>query len=106
MIEHPFIAQARELLGAPHVLTQDLEAYAVDWKDKYHGRPLVVVRPGNTAEVSALVKLCVQHRLSIVPQGGNTGMCGAATPDDSACRWSSHWGASTTFGLSIPPTTP
>ncbi|NBO88282.1 MAG: FAD-binding oxidoreductase [Betaproteobacteria bacterium] len=86
MIEHPFIAQARELLGAPHVLTQDLEAYAVDWKDKYHGRPLVVVRPGNTAEVSALVKLCVQHRLSIVPQGGNTGMCGAATPDDSGLQ--------------------
>ena len=83
MNEHPFIAQAREVVGAAHVLTQDLEAYAVDWKDKYHGRPLVVVRPGSTAEVSAIVKLCAQHRLAIVPQGGNTGMCGAATPDDS-----------------------
>ena len=45
MNEHPFIAQARELVGAAHVLTQDLDAYAVDWKDKYHGRPMVVVRP-------------------------------------------------------------
>ena len=83
MSEHPFIAQAREVVGAANVLTQDLQAYAVDWKEKYHGQPLVVVRPGNTAEVSAVVKLCAQHRLSIVPQGGNTGMCGAATPDDS-----------------------
>jgi FAD/FMN-containing dehydrogenase len=86
MIEHPFIAQARQAVGVAHVLTQDLAPYAVDWKDKYHGRPLAVVRPGNTAEVSAVVQLCVQHRLSIVPQGGNTGMCGAATPDDTGLQ--------------------
>ena len=41
------------------------------------------IRPGSTAEVSAVVKLCAKHQLAIVPQGGNTGMCGAATPDDS-----------------------
>jgi FAD/FMN-containing dehydrogenase len=83
MSEHPFIAQAREVVGTANVLTHDLDAYAVDWKEKYHGQPMVVVRPGNTAEVAAVVRLCAQHRLSIVPQGGNTGMCGAATPDAS-----------------------
>jgi FAD/FMN-containing dehydrogenase len=83
MNEHPFLAQAREVVGQANVLTQDLAAYAVDWKEKYHGQPMAVVRPGSTAEVAAVVKLCAQHRLAIVPQGGNTGMCGAATPDDS-----------------------
>ena len=47
----------------------------------YKGSALAVVRPASTAEVAAVVRLCAETSAPIVPQGGNTGMCGAATPD-------------------------
>jgi FAD/FMN-containing dehydrogenase len=73
------------IVGKDNVITnaQDLEPYCVDWRKRFFGKALAVVRPGNTSEVQAVVKLCVTHGVSIVPQGGNTSMCGAATPDDS-----------------------
>ena len=43
---------------------------------------LAVVKPGSTAEVASVVRICAEQASAIVPQGGNTGMCGAATPDD------------------------
>ncbi|HEY7902015.1 MAG TPA: FAD-binding oxidoreductase, partial [Casimicrobiaceae bacterium] len=55
--------------------------YVVDWRDRYHGAACAVVRPGNTAEVAAVVGACSAANVALVPQGGNTGMCGAATPD-------------------------
>ncbi len=61
----------------------DAEPYAVDWRRRYFGRPLAVVRPASTEQVSAVVRLCAQSRVSMVPQGGNTGLCGGATPDAS-----------------------
>ena len=79
-------AAARALLGDGNVLTADLDAYTTDWRGKFHGRALAVLRPGSTAEVAATVKLCAAHGASIVPQGGNTGMCGAATPDASGAQ--------------------
>ena len=72
MIEHPFIAQARQAVGVAHVLTQDLAPYAVDWKDKYHGRPLAVVRPGNTDDQCAVAPLRSRHPRSIAPTGRKT----------------------------------
>jgi FAD/FMN-containing dehydrogenase len=70
------------IVGAKHVIGPDgdLEPYVVDWRGRYRGTALAVVKPGNTAEVSAVVKACAARRVAIVPQGGNTGMCGAATP--------------------------
>ncbi len=72
-------------VGAAHVLTTPAatEPYLVDWRGRYHGRALAVVRPGSTGEVSAVVRACVEAGIPIVPQGGNTGMCGGATPDES-----------------------
>ncbi|WP_316149669.1 FAD-binding oxidoreductase [Cupriavidus sp. BIC8F] len=78
-----FLTRARALLGDAHVLTEGLDAWAADWRGKFIGAPLAVLRPADTGEVAALVRLCAAHRVSIVPQGGNTGMCGGATPDDS-----------------------
>ena len=78
-----FLTQARALLGDAHVLTTDLAAYATDWRGKYTGAPLAVLRPADTAQVAASVRLCAEHGLAIVPQGGNTSMCGGATPDGS-----------------------
>jgi FAD/FMN-containing dehydrogenase len=78
-----FIDAARDVIGHAHVLTSDLDMYAQDWRKKYFGRPLAVLRPASTAEVAALVRLCMVHAVAIVPQGGNTGLCGASVPDAS-----------------------
>ena len=55
--------------------------YATDWRKRYFGKPLAVVKPASTAEVAAVVKLCAATLTAIVPQGGNTSLCGGATPD-------------------------
>jgi FAD/FMN-containing dehydrogenase len=70
---------------APYVLTAeaDLASYLEDWRGRYHGRAIAVVKPADTAEVAAVVRFCADNGLAVVPQGGNTGMCGAATPDSS-----------------------
>lgn len=74
----------RAIVGEQHVLTgQDAQASLTDWRDRYSGQALAVVRPGSTEEVAAIVRLCALHRIPIVPQGGNTGLCGGATPDQS-----------------------
>jgi FAD/FMN-containing dehydrogenase len=61
-------------------------AYATDWRKRYVGKPLAVVRPVSTTEVSQVVKLCAAARTAIVPQGGNTGLVGGATPDGSGAQ--------------------
>jgi len=60
--------------------TSDMAPYLVDQRNTYHGATPMVVRPASTAEVSAVVALCNETGTPIVPQGGNTGLCGAATP--------------------------
>lgn len=78
--------QLRDAVGPSHVLTgtdADAEAYLTDQHRRITGRALAIVRPASTAEVAQVVRLCVEHRTPIVPQGGNTGLMGAATPDGS-----------------------
>ena len=78
------LSELQTLLGAANVLTgSDLEPHLTDWRGRYHGKALAAVRPGSTAEVAETVRLCGRHGAPIVPQGGNTGMCGGATPDDT-----------------------
>jgi FAD/FMN-containing dehydrogenase len=81
----PLLARLAEAVGPAHVLTapDDTRAYAADWRKRYLGKPLAVVRPAATAEVAAVARLCAETRTAIVPQGGNTGLCGGATPDAS-----------------------
>jgi FAD/FMN-containing dehydrogenase len=64
----------------------DQEIYVNDWLGKAHGRTVAVVRPRNTTEVSAVMRLCHQSHTPVVPQGGNTGMSGGATPDMSGAQ--------------------
>ncbi len=80
---HPIIEHLAGVVGAEHVLTgdRDVEGYAIDWRRKYFGKPLAVVRPKSTEEVAALVRLCAENMIAVVPQGGNTGLCGGATAD-------------------------
>ena len=81
------IDRLRQTLGAAHVLTDgDLSAYELDWRKRSRGKSLAVVRPGSTAEVAAVVKACAAAGVSIVPQGGNTGLVVGSTPDDSGTQ--------------------
>ena len=81
------LAALRAAVGPAHVLTEgDLSAFERDWRRRWHGRALAVVRPGNTEEVAAVVRACAAHQLSIVPQGGNTGLVGGGVPDSSGTQ--------------------
>ncbi len=61
----------------------ELQAHLTEWRGVYEGRTPILLRPASTAEVTAIVRACADARVPIVPQGGNTGMCGAAVPDES-----------------------
>ncbi|MFT4027942.1 MAG: FAD-binding oxidoreductase [Novosphingobium sp.] len=78
-----FLREAADLLG-PRGLTTDaelIEPWLTDWRGRYTGRALALASPGSAAEVAELVRLCARHGVAIVPQGGNSGMSGGATPD-------------------------
>ena len=65
------------------VLCKDLvEPWLTDWRGRYTGKAVGLASPVSTDEVSRFVKLCSAHGVPIVPQGGNSGMSGGATPDD------------------------
>ena len=61
----------------------DKAGYLVDFRKLYQGASPLVLRPANTEEVSAIVALCAEADIGVVPQGGNTGYCGGATPRES-----------------------
>ena len=66
-----------QLLGASHVLTgPDMQRHASDWTGKYKGTPLAVLRPANTEQVSACLRLAADHGVAVVPVSGNTGLVG------------------------------
>ena len=77
-----FIKALAAIVGEKHILTgeDDTAAYTTDWRRQYRGAAEAVVRPAATADVSAVVRLCAQARVAIVPQGGNTGLAGGSVP--------------------------
>ncbi|HNU10530.1 MAG TPA: FAD-binding oxidoreductase [Rubrivivax sp.] len=81
------LADLRQIVGTEHVLSEgDRSAWELDWRRRWRGRSLAVVRPASTAEVAAVVKTCGRHGISLVPQGGNTGLVGGGVPDDSGTQ--------------------
>ena len=64
----------------------DMAPYSVDWRKRYFGRPLAVVRPVSTREVAEVVKICAETRTAVVPQGGNTGLQGGGITDSSGTQ--------------------
>ena len=78
------ISRLTAIVGKAHVLVDgDLSAYELDWRKRSRGKALAVVRPANTLEVAAVVKVCAASGVSIVTQGGNTGLVGGSIPDES-----------------------
>jgi len=80
----------RRIVGPAHVLTEqddgDLSAWTLDWRRRYRGRALAVVRPGNTEEVAAVLAMASELGVAVVPQGGNTGLVGGGVPDASGTQ--------------------
>ncbi|MDR6397414.1 FAD/FMN-containing dehydrogenase [Herbaspirillum seropedicae] len=78
-----FLQACRAAIGAPHVLTDahDTAGYLTDQRGRYTGRALAVLRPADRAEVAAVVRLCAQFAVPLVPQGGNTGLVLGSVPD-------------------------
>jgi FAD/FMN-containing dehydrogenase len=69
-------------LDSPH----DLEPYLADFRRLYQGATPLVLLPRDTAEVSAILRICHRDQVAVVPHGGNTSYCGAATPDESGTQ--------------------
>jgi len=83
-LDHAFLARCRDLVGAAHVLTgSDAAPYLTDWRGRFTGRTRAVVSPASSAEVAAVVRLCAQYRVPLVPQGGRTGLVLGSVPDAS-----------------------
>lgn len=82
-----FLTQLASIVGAQHVQTTgDLSKYEEDWRKRARGKALAVISPANTQEVSLIVKACLQNKVSIVPQGGNTSMVVGSIPNDSGTQ--------------------
>ena len=81
----PLLDRLRAVLAPGDLLTAeaDMEPYLVDWRRRLTGRAACVTLPRSTDEVSAVLRVCAELGVPVVPQGGNTGLCGGATPDES-----------------------
>ena len=87
-LKNGLIAQLRAVVGPAGLITdpQAQATYTTDWLGKWHGQVPVVVRPANTLETAAVMRICHSRRTPVVTQGGNTGMSGGATPDNSGAQ--------------------
>src|SRR5438309_5821611 len=76
------ISVAQAAFGPKVVVTdpREIEPWVSDWRGRVHGASAAILAPSSTEEVVAIVKLAAEHRVPLVPQGGNTGMAAGATP--------------------------
>jgi len=82
------IEQLKDIVG-PAGWTSDaagLEPHLTEWRDAWRGETLLMVAPDSTGKVASVVAACARSGVSIVPQGGNTGLCGGAIPDQSGSQ--------------------
>ena len=85
MIDTNILAPLQNLLGPSGYRDdpEELAPWLTDWRGRYTGKAAAMVSPANTAEVAEIVKFAAEHRIALVPQGGNSGMVAGATPDQS-----------------------
>jgi D-lactate dehydrogenase (cytochrome) len=76
------IARLKTIVGEKYAVTDanDIAPYVTEERNLFHGHSPLILRPGSTAEVSAICQLATEHRIALVPQGGNTGLVGGQTP--------------------------
>ena len=80
--EAQLIAEAERRLGPKAVVTdlREIEPWVTDWRGRVHGAAPAMLGPASTEDVAEIVRLAAEHRVPLVPQGGNTGMAAGATP--------------------------
>ncbi|MES2128030.1 MAG: FAD-binding oxidoreductase [Pseudomonadota bacterium] len=80
-----FLAHCQGIVGIDHIMVDiaSMAPYLTDWRGRFTGQAMALLRPGSTAEVAAIVKACVQWRVPLVPQGGRTGLVLGSVPDAS-----------------------
>lgn len=80
------LAQLREIVGQSAVLegAAQTEPHVTDWRGRFRGEALCVVKPANRNQVAAVVRACTEHNVPILPQGGNTSMSGGSVPFDAS----------------------
>jgi FAD/FMN-containing dehydrogenase len=83
-----FLAQCRSIIGAAYVLDApaDMAPFLTDQRGRFTAKALAVLRPGSVDQVAALVRACAEHRVALVPQGGNTGLVLGSVPDASGAQ--------------------
>ncbi len=79
------LQQLKNVVGAAGVVTDSIaqQAYLIDERQLYQGQAALVLRPDRVEQIAEILSLCNEHRIGVVPQGGNTGACGGATPFDA-----------------------
>ena len=84
MQKHPkdFFSQC---LSAQNIITDDndIQPYLTEWRGRFEGHTKLVLLPETTEQVSQIIKISNENNLSIIPQGGNTGLVGGQIPDNS-----------------------
>lgn len=82
------VSRLAEIVGEDSCLRNwpEMAVYAIDERQLFEGRPLAVVRPRDTEQVAAIVRECARAGVGVVPQGGNTGLCGGSVPDGSGTQ--------------------
>jgi FAD/FMN-containing dehydrogenase len=85
LVQSAVLEAFRGLLGDKGFVSDAdaLKPWLTDWRGRYTGKAAAMLAPASTAEVAAIVALAAQHRIALVPQGGNSGMVAGATPDAS-----------------------
>jgi FAD/FMN-containing dehydrogenase len=76
------LAQFEAEVGSNGVVTaaDDLAPHLTEWRGLYQGRASVMLAPADTAQAAGVMRLCLEHGIGVVPQGGNTGLVGGAIP--------------------------
>jgi len=81
MLQNDLTHSLSVIVGNDALLTGEPAApYCADWRGRYSGNALAVVFPSDTQQVAKVVKLCAANNAAIVPQGGNTSLCGGSVP--------------------------
>lgn len=81
--ESKFLLRLEEITGKGGILSaeQEMEPHLLDQRGRYRGKACAIVFPTSTEQVAEVVRLCLQEKISIVPQGGNTSLVGGSVPD-------------------------
>lgn len=87
MNKDALLADLRAALGDAYVVTapEQLAPHLVERRGLYQGKALAMLRPADSAQVQAVMRIATKHGAKVVPQGGNTGLVGGQIPMDDTC---------------------